>query len=55
VRSALIEAAMPVATEPGAARRSRDFEDSYGDGLRAGDAVALNRGLAGRPASPALR
>lgn len=41
----LIEAAMPVSLGARATRSSRDFEDSYRDGLRAADGVALNRGL----------
>lgn len=50
----LVDAAMPIETQTGRARPSRDFEDSYKDGLRAGDAVALNTGLTGRPATLAL-
>lgn len=45
LRGSLIDAAMPVQTGDRNARPSRDRDPEYSDGVRAGDRVALNRGV----------
>lgn len=47
LRNALINVNMPVKTDTRKARGSRAIEPSYADGIRAGNRVALNRGLHG--------
>lgn len=53
LRDALIKAAMPVALREKAGRPSRDADEAYLDGLRAGDRVSLNPGLGSAVNRPA--